>query len=88
METHKILFESLDKAEQHFEAGEIRLAQKLVNEVSRSMKAEGKVSNKLSIQMGRGDLNLDVSVPSSVSKFPAGAGGFVHFYSSNTEWEL
>ena len=47
METHKILFESLDKAEQHFEAGEIRLAQKLVNEVSRSMKAEGKVSNKL-----------------------------------------
>ena len=47
METHKILFESLDKAEKHFEAGEIRLAQKLVNEVSRSMKAEGKVSNKL-----------------------------------------
>lgn len=47
METHKILFESLDKAEMHFEAGEIRLAQKLVNEVSRSMKAEGKVSNKL-----------------------------------------
>ena len=47
MESHKILFESLDKAEKHFEAGEIRLAQKLVNEVSRSMKAEGKVSNKL-----------------------------------------
>jgi soluble cytochrome b562 len=47
VETHKILFESLDKAEKHFEAGEIRLAQKLVNEVSRSMKAEGKVSNKL-----------------------------------------
>ena len=47
METHKILFESLDKAEKHFEAGEIRLAQKLVNEVSRSMKSEGGVSNKL-----------------------------------------
>jgi hypothetical protein len=47
VETHKILFESLDKAEKHFEAGEIRLAQKLVNEVSRSMKSEGKVSNKL-----------------------------------------
>jgi soluble cytochrome b562 len=47
VESHKILFESLDKAEKHFEAGEIRLAQKLVNEVSRSMKAEGKVSNKL-----------------------------------------
>ncbi|MDA7600543.1 DUF349 domain-containing protein [Gammaproteobacteria bacterium] len=47
METHKILFESLDKAEKHFEAGEIRIAQKLVNEVSRSMKAQGKVSNKL-----------------------------------------
>ena len=47
METHKILFESLDKAEKHFEAGEIRLAQKLVNEVSRSIKSEGKVSNKL-----------------------------------------
>ena len=47
METHKILFESLDKAEKHFEAGEIRLAQKLVNEVSRSMKSEGSVSNKL-----------------------------------------
>ena len=47
METHKILFESLDKAEKHFEAGEIRLAQKIVNEVSRSMKAEGKVPNKL-----------------------------------------
>ena len=47
METHKILFESLDKAEKHFEAGEIRLAQRLVNEVSRSMKSEGKVSNKL-----------------------------------------
>jgi hypothetical protein len=47
VETHKILFESLDKAEKHFEAGEIRLAQKLVNEVSRSMKSEGKISNKL-----------------------------------------
>ena len=47
METHKILFESLDKAEKHFEAGEIRLAQKIVNEVSRTIKAEGKVSNKL-----------------------------------------
>jgi hypothetical protein len=47
VETHKILFESLDKAEKHFEAGEIRIAQKLVNEVSRSMKAQGKVSNKL-----------------------------------------
>jgi len=47
VETHKILFESLDKAEKHFEAGEIRLAQKLVNEVSRSIKSEGKVSNKL-----------------------------------------
>jgi hypothetical protein len=47
VETHKILFDSLDKAERHFEAGEIRLAQKLVNEVSRTMKAEGKVSNKL-----------------------------------------
>ena len=47
METHKILFESLDKAEKHFEAGEIRLAQRLVNEVSKSMKSEGKVSNKL-----------------------------------------
>jgi len=47
VETHKILFESLDKAEKHFEAGEIRLAQKLVNEVSRSMKSEGSVSNKL-----------------------------------------
>ena len=47
METHKILFESLDKAEKHFEAGEIRLAQKLVNEVSRSMKSKGSVSNKL-----------------------------------------
>ena len=47
MESHKILFELLDKAEKHFEAGEIRLAQKLVNEVSRSMKAEGKLSNKL-----------------------------------------
>ena len=42
METHKILFESLDKAEKHFEAGEIRLAQKIVNEVSRTIKAEGK----------------------------------------------
>ena len=47
METHKILFESLDKAEKHFEAGEIRLAQKIVNEVSRSMKTEGKIPNKL-----------------------------------------
>ena len=47
METHKTLFESLDKAEQHFEAGQIKLAQKLVNEVSRSIKSEGKVSNKL-----------------------------------------
>ena len=47
METHKILFESLDKAEKHFEAGEIRIAQKLVNEVSRSMKTQGRVSNKL-----------------------------------------
>ena len=47
METHKILFESLEKAEQHFEAGEIRNGQKLVNEVSRAMRAEGKVSNKL-----------------------------------------
>jgi hypothetical protein len=47
VETHKILFESLDKAEKHFEAGEIRLAQKLVNEVSRSMKSKGSVSNKL-----------------------------------------
>jgi hypothetical protein len=47
VETHKILFESLDKAEKHFEAGEIRLAQRLVNEVSKSMKSEGKVSNKL-----------------------------------------
>jgi len=47
VETHKILFESLDKAEKHFEAGEIRLAQKIVNEVSRSIKSGGKVSNKL-----------------------------------------
>jgi hypothetical protein len=47
VETHKILFESLEKAEQHFEAGEIRNGQKLVNEVSRSIRAEGKVSNKL-----------------------------------------
>jgi len=47
VETHKILFESLEKAEQHFEAGEIRNGQKLVNEVSRAMRAEGKVSNKL-----------------------------------------
>ena len=46
METHKILFESLDKAEQYFEAGEIRNGQKLVNEVSRSIRSEGKVSNK------------------------------------------
>jgi hypothetical protein len=47
VESHKTLFESLDKAEKHFEAGQIRLAQKLVNEVSRSIKSEGKVSNKL-----------------------------------------
>ena len=47
MESHKILFESLDKAEQHFEAGEIRIAQKLVNEVSRSIKSQGRISNKL-----------------------------------------
>ena len=47
METHKILFESLEKAEQYFEAGEIRNGQKLVNEVSRSIRSEGKVSNKL-----------------------------------------
>ena len=47
METHKILFESLEKAEQYFEAGEIRNGQKLVNEVSRAIRAEGKVSNKL-----------------------------------------
>ena len=47
METQKILFESLIKAEEHFEAGQIRSGQKLVNEVSRAMKSEGKVSNKL-----------------------------------------
>jgi hypothetical protein len=47
VETHKILFESLEKAEKHFEAGEIRVAQKIVNEVSRNIRAEGKVSNKL-----------------------------------------
>ena len=47
METQKILFESLIKAEEHFEAGQIRNGQKLVNEVSRAMKSEGKVSNKL-----------------------------------------
>ena len=47
METHKTLFKSLEKAEEHFEAGEIKLAQKIVSEVSRSMKAGGKVSNKL-----------------------------------------
>jgi len=47
VETQKILFESLVKAEQLFEAGEIRNGQKLVNEVSRAMKSEGKVSNKL-----------------------------------------
>ncbi|MDC1475426.1 DUF349 domain-containing protein [Gammaproteobacteria bacterium] len=47
METQKILFESLVKAEQLFEAGEIRNGQKLVNEVSRAMKSEAKVSNKL-----------------------------------------
>ena len=43
----KLYLNHLDKAEKHFEAGEIRLAQKIVNEVSRSIKAEGKVSNKL-----------------------------------------
>jgi DNA repair protein SbcC/Rad50 len=47
VETQKILFESLIKAEGHFEAGQIRSGQKLVNEVSRAMKSEGKVSNKL-----------------------------------------
>jgi len=47
VESHKILFESLDKAEKHFEAGEIKLAQKLVNDVSRSIKSAGKISNKL-----------------------------------------
>ena len=47
METHKTLFNSLDKAERHFEAGEIKLAQKIVSEVSKLIKAEGKVSNKL-----------------------------------------
>ena len=47
METHKTLFNSLDKAEKHFEAGQIKLAQKIVSEVSRLIKAEGKVSNKL-----------------------------------------
>ena len=47
VETHKILFESLEKAERLFEAGEIRNGQKLVNEVSRSIRSEGKVSNKL-----------------------------------------
>jgi len=47
VETHKTLFKSLEKAEKHFEAGEIKLAQKIVSEVSRTIKAEGKVSNKL-----------------------------------------
>ena len=47
METHKILFESLDKADKYFKAGEIKLGQKLVNEVSRSIKSQGKVPNKL-----------------------------------------
>jgi len=47
VETHKTLFNSLEKAEKHFEAGEIKLAQKIVGEVSRLIKAEGKVSNKL-----------------------------------------
>jgi uncharacterized coiled-coil protein SlyX len=47
VETQKILFESLIKAEGHFEAGQIRSGQKLVNEVSRAMKSEGKISNKL-----------------------------------------
>lgn len=47
MESHNILFESLDKAEQHFEAGEIRLGQKMVSEVSRGIKSAGKISNKL-----------------------------------------
>ena len=47
METHKTLFNSLDKAEKHFEAGEIKLAQKIVSEVSRLIKAEERVSNSL-----------------------------------------
>ena len=47
METHKILFDSLDKAEMHFEAGEIRAAQKIINEVSRAMRSNKKISNKL-----------------------------------------
>ena len=47
METHKTLFKSLERAEKHFEAGEIKLAQKIVSEVSRSIRAEGKISNKL-----------------------------------------
>lgn len=47
METHKILFDSLDKAEMHFEAGEIRAAQKIINQVSRAMRSNKKVSNKL-----------------------------------------
>ena len=47
METHKTLFKSLEKAEKHFEAGEIKLAQKIVSEVSKIIKAEEKVSNKL-----------------------------------------
>ena len=38
METHKILFDSLDKAEKHFEAGEIRLAQKIVNDTTHFIK--------------------------------------------------
>ena len=47
METHKTLFNSLDKAEKHFEAGEIKLGQKIVSEVSRLIKVEERVSNKL-----------------------------------------
>ena len=46
METHKILFDSLDKAEMHFEVGEIRAAQKIINEVSRAMRSNKKISNK------------------------------------------
>ena len=42
METHKTLFKSPKKAEKHFEAGEIKLAQKIVSEVSKIIKAEGK----------------------------------------------
>ena len=47
METHKILFDSLDKAEMHFEAGEIRAAQKIINEISRAIRSNKKISNKL-----------------------------------------